>query len=189
MKKSAVRERILDVASRLFYEQGYNLTGINQIIEEAGIARGSLYNHFDSKTDLLLAYLKEAEDNWFGEMTHFLSPIIDPQEKILALFDFRMARQLKLNFAGCQFIKISSEVPKDDAAVFKAVTHQKDRFRLFILDRLKERNMPNRLMPMEMLADTLYLLLEGAAVTGAIYKSSDALENARKIAGKLLSDT
>ena len=57
MRESSVKDRILDTASRLFYDQGYHVTGINQIIDEADIARASLYNHFPSKTDLLLAYL------------------------------------------------------------------------------------------------------------------------------------
>ena len=51
MRESAVKDRILDTASRLFYERGDHTTGINQIIEEAEIARASLYNHFPSKTD------------------------------------------------------------------------------------------------------------------------------------------
>lgn len=46
-----VRENILSTAADLFYKQGYNSTGINQIIDEADIARGSLYNHFKSKND------------------------------------------------------------------------------------------------------------------------------------------
>ena len=51
------RKKIVDTAARLFYEQGYNSTGINQIIAEAGIAKASLYAHFSSKEDLLKEYL------------------------------------------------------------------------------------------------------------------------------------
>ncbi len=64
-KTQAVRDRIMEAASRLFYRQGYTLTGINQIIAEAGIAIGSLYNHFPSKTALLIAYLQEEDRLWF----------------------------------------------------------------------------------------------------------------------------
>ena len=52
MRESAVKDRILDTASRLFYDQGYHITGINQIIEEAEIARASLYNHFPNSMNL-----------------------------------------------------------------------------------------------------------------------------------------
>jgi len=49
MVTNSVRDKIVSVAGRLFYEQGYNNTGINQVIDEAGIAKASLYNHFNSK--------------------------------------------------------------------------------------------------------------------------------------------
>jgi len=57
MKHSAVRQTIIETASDLFYHNGYNLTGINEVIQEAGIAKATLYNHFKSKDDLCSAYL------------------------------------------------------------------------------------------------------------------------------------
>ena len=186
MKKSVVRERILEVASRLFYEQGYNLTGINQIIEEADIARASLYNHFASKTDLLLAYLKEAEDIWFLEMEDFTARFSDPRQKLLALFDFRMERQHKRGFGGCQFIKISAEVSRQDSEVLDAVSHQKSRLKVYITNIVKDLPENNRPLTPELLGDALFLLLEGAAVSGSIYKNQESMETARAIADNLL---
>ncbi|HAD79392.1 MAG TPA: TetR family transcriptional regulator, partial [Flavobacteriaceae bacterium] len=73
MKSSvAVRDRILDTASELFYRQGYNSTGINQIIDEAEIARASLYHHVKSKNDLLYAYLEKTNDAWFAQLHQFI---------------------------------------------------------------------------------------------------------------------
>src|SRR6201996_5810689 len=109
MKESAVKDRILDTASRLFYEQGYHVTGINQIIEEADIARASLYNHFTSKTELLLAYLDRTHEEWFRELDVFLAPVAGPREKLLALFDFRIRRQQRNKYRGCNFNKITAE--------------------------------------------------------------------------------
>lgn len=53
-----VIDKILDTTDRLFYEQGYSNTFINQIIEEADIAKASLYKHFETKTDLLISYVQ-----------------------------------------------------------------------------------------------------------------------------------
>ncbi|MCF0056019.1 TetR/AcrR family transcriptional regulator [Dyadobacter sp. CY356] len=189
MKKSAVRERILKVASRLFYEQGYNLTGINQIIEEADIARASLYNHFDSKTDLLLAYLKEAEDVWYKEMEEFTANFFDPKHKLLALFDFRMERQNKRGFGGCQFIKISAEVSRQDLVVFDAVSHQKSRLKFFIDSIVGNLPQNNQVLSHTMLSDALFFLLEGATVSGSIYKNQESMLAAKAIAEKLLQDS
>jgi len=51
-------ERILDVASDLFYRQGYRATGINEVIKESGVAKATFYNHFPTKDDLCYAYLE-----------------------------------------------------------------------------------------------------------------------------------
>ena len=58
MKHSEVKNHIVETASNLFYANGYNLTGINQIISEAGIAKATLYNHFKSKEDICVSYLQ-----------------------------------------------------------------------------------------------------------------------------------
>jgi len=187
MKESATRTRILDVASRLFYEQGYNSTGINQIIEEANIARGSLYNHFPSKRDLLSAYLQNAEELWFDGLDQFLAAIKNPKLKLLGLFDYRIERQLRSNFGGCQFIKIGAEIPKDDTDAFELVRHQKNRIKLYISDLLIHINLSDtQPFTKEMLADTLFLILEGATISATVYKNVEAIRNAKNIAKKLL---
>lgn len=71
-----VKKNILTTAANLFYKQGYNSTGINQIIDEAGIARGSLYNHFKSKTDLLHTYLQETKNSWFDQLLAILRKLM-----------------------------------------------------------------------------------------------------------------
>ncbi len=186
MKKSAARTRIINVASRLFYEQGYNSTGINQIIDEAEIARGSLYKHFPSKRDLLTAYIQNAENSWFAELDKMLEPLKDPKQKLLALFDFRVERQLRSDFGGCQFIKIGAEVPKDDLNAFKLVSQQKERIKIYIKEFLQQINLSQpQVLSKEMLADTLFLLMEGATVTASIYKDVQAIRDAKKIAEAL----
>lgn len=188
MKESAARVRILDVASRLFYEQGYNSTGINQIIIEAEIARGSLYKHFPSKKDLLIAYLQKAEELWFGELDKFLKPIKDPQNKLLGLFDYRIDRQLRSNFGGCQFSKISAEIPKDDLTTFALVVHQKDRLKTYIKNLLEQTSLRKPgMLSEQILADSLFLMMEGATLVTSISKDVYALKNAKKIAEKLIS--
>ena len=187
MKESAVRNRILGVASRLFYDQGYNSTGINQIIAEADIARASLYHHFPSKTDLLKAYIQEADDQWFIGLEAFLEPIHDPREKLLGIFDYRMGRQQASNFGGCQFVKVSAEIPREEMELFEMVSHQKQRIQVYIKGLLLqlEPNQEHQLST-DMLADTLFLLMEGATVTASIYKDPQALKNAKGIAEKLI---
>src|SRR6202012_2728272 len=131
MRESAVKDRILDTASRLFYDQGYHVTGINQIIEEAAIARASLYNHFPSKTDLLLAYLDRTHAEGFVELDAYLAYMASPREKMMALFAYRIQRQRKLKYKGCHFNKITAETSEDEQ-VFRRVKMHKERFRQYI---------------------------------------------------------
>ena len=64
MTKSDPRERLLRTAESLFQAQGYRATGINQLLEEAGVAKASFYHHFKSKEELLIAFLRRAHETW-----------------------------------------------------------------------------------------------------------------------------
>ena len=57
----ATRRQLLDVATQLFAEQGYDLTSIEQVLGEAGVSRGSLYHHYDSKEQLFEAVVEQLE--------------------------------------------------------------------------------------------------------------------------------
>jgi AcrR family transcriptional regulator len=184
MRESAVKDRILDTASRLFYDQGYHVTGINQIIEEADIARASLYNHYASKTDLLLAYLDRTHAEWFVELDAYLSPMATSKEKLLALFDFRIRRQQKHQFKGCHFSKITAETSEDEE-VFRRVKMHKERLRQTIRGLVKQTE-HQHLLDDDALTDALFLLLEGGIALGAMFRSSEDAEKARKIAKRLL---
>lgn len=185
MRESGVKERILETASRLFYDQGYHVTGINQIIDEADIARASLYNHYPSKTDLLLAYLDKTHASWFEELDLFLKPIEGIREKLLGLFDFRSLRQQKLKYKGCHFNKIASEASDDQAVLAKVKAH-KERFRRLIHELVAQIPHRRSILDNEKLADTIFLLLEGGIAIGGMYRSSEAAEKAKQIAEAIL---
>ena len=101
--KNDPRERLLETAARLFYAQGYRCTGINQIIEEAQVAKASFYHHFKSKEDLLIAYLERAHDVNLGKIRGFVTKGRTPAERIRRLFLF-VEEGLKTGaYDGCPF--------------------------------------------------------------------------------------
>ena len=108
---NSVREQIVSTATRLFLSQGYNLTGINQIIEEAGVAKASLYYHFPSKEDLGVAYLKRRSQSWFGGVTEYLKEVTDPRDYLIGVFEYRAIFVQENNFSGCSYTRIISELP------------------------------------------------------------------------------
>lgn len=187
MKKEKVQERIIRVASDLFYRQGYNSTGINQIIAEADIAIGSLYNHFSSKNDLLLAYLIKEELKWFEGFENSNFKISDPKDKLSALIDYRKKLQQSSQFAGCHFIKIISEIGDGNPVISDFAKKHKQKQKELIRALVKQSNVKEESMDSDLIADTIFLLIEGAVVTSTINKNNDSFDQIKKIIKGLIS--
>lgn len=185
MRESEVRKKIIDTAARLFHGQGYNATGINQIIAEAKVAKRSLYQHFESKTDLLIAYLDQFQDNWYATIHVYLADMENPNERVLALFDFRIFYQEKHLFPGCPFSKINAEVGFDQERINLRVQQGKNVFKEFILNLVKDAVHKEMLNDQEF-ADMIFLIIEGALISTSIYKSTDDLKNGKLLVAKFL---
>jgi len=181
MKKEKVQERIIRVASDLFYRQGFNSTGINQIIAEADIAIGSLYNHFSSKNDLLQAYLIKEEIEWFKGFEEHISKISDPREKILSLIDYRKRLQKSAKFAGCHFIKIISEIGDSSPAVSDFVKQHKLKQKEIIRKLVNDYAEKIKNVDANLSTENIFLLIEGAVVTSTINKNTDAFDQIKKM--------
>ncbi|UKB80597.1 TetR/AcrR family transcriptional regulator [Chryseobacterium sp. MEBOG07] len=186
MKKEKVRDRMIRVASDLFYKQGFNSTGINQIIAEADIAIGSLYNHFSSKNDLLQAYLIKEELNWFEGFESSTSKISEPREKLLALIDYRKKLQQTSQFAGCHFIKIVSEIGEGNPSVSSFARQHKEKQKDIIKTLIEEYGAEKELVDADLLADTIFLLIEGAVVTSTINRQNESFDQVKKMVQGLL---
>jgi AcrR family transcriptional regulator len=186
MKKEKVKERIVRVACELFYKQGYNSTGINQIIAEADIAIGSLYNHFSSKNDLLKTYLAKQELDWFTGFEEFSSSNRSSRDKIYALVNYRKKLQSSSAFAGCHFIKINAELGDSDPAISDFVMKHKEKQKAMTLTLVKEYNEEGGSVNAKEVTETLFLLIEGAVVISTINKNTAAFDQINNIIQDLL---
>jgi AcrR family transcriptional regulator len=180
-----VIDKILDTADKLFYKQGYSNTGINQIIEEADIAKASLYKHFETKTDLLIAYVQRTHELWFTRLEASVNKVTDPKEKILAIFDHHTQRQEIRQFGGCPFIKVNDEAGTDDPRFLKEIQATKIHSKEFI-KMLVENSDHKKVLSDEELAETIYVMLEGSIVTASVFKRADEIQSAKKIIEKLI---
>src|SRR5436190_20598657 len=105
-----VGERILTTASDLFYREGVRAVGIQRVIDEAGIAKASLYAHYASKDDLVAACLSRQGDTWRAAVEDRLSdPSLDARSKLLRIFDLQTERIADPGFRGCPFQNTGSE--------------------------------------------------------------------------------
>jgi AcrR family transcriptional regulator len=114
-KRPSARERLLAASDELFYRNGVHSTGIDAVIEKAGVAKGSLYYIFGGKDELVAAYLRGRLDAWRGRVTAAQAGVDDPEEKILAVFD-AIADYVSLpEFRGCPFVNAAAEAPAGEA--------------------------------------------------------------------------
>ncbi|MEQ1554605.1 MAG: TetR/AcrR family transcriptional regulator [Ferruginibacter sp.] len=172
------KDRIVETASKLFYEQGYNSTGINQVIKEAGVAKASLYAHFSSKEELLKEYLQKTAittNQILQQITHDKQT---PKEKVLGVFDFLTQFSNQTCFNGCHFQNVLAEVSSENIEVKSIIRNQKNRIRQLFVEILKPLNK-------EELADEFYILFEGAIISSKVHEDLWAIKTTRKIVEKL----
>ena len=181
------KKNILDTASRLFYHQGYNNTGINQIIEEAGVAKASLYQHFKSKEDLLIEYLEVVFKQTMQRLRDAAENKSIAQEKISAIFKFASEYTNSKDFYGCNFLNIAAEIPKDNHRVYALIQQQKNEIRsLFTEILIVNAKGKNARQNAANLADEIYILFDGALMSCKIYGNSWPVLTAHKAALKLM---
>jgi AcrR family transcriptional regulator len=186
---STPAERILETAYKLFYTQGYNLTGINQILDEAKVAKASLYHYFGSKEELGIAYVKKVREDWFLSFEVHLSKKKDAKQKILTAFDFLEINMRMNDFMGCRFINLLTEIetssPEMRVQVLEHKSKLRNRFRSLVHEYTREH-------PQLLFAnahDTIYMLFEAAIIESKIYKDVWPILAAKKTTNHILALT
>jgi AcrR family transcriptional regulator len=183
----SVKEHIIQTATRLFHEQGYNRTGINQVIEEAGVAKASLYYHFPSKEDLCVAYMQRRADNWVNGLEEYLKNVDDPRERLVKTFDYRAIHLKNNQFGGCSYIKIISELPQRGEKIDEKVLGIKEKQRKFFHD-LTRKLAGIEKKSAAVLADKIFLLFDGGTVQCQVYRDTAPLKIAKKAVMDLLDE-
>ena len=183
MKQAGVRERIIETASRLFYYNGYNQTGINQIIEEANVAKASMYVHFRSKEDIAVAYLQRRHGNWMGDLGAHVSKHRDPKAKILGCFDFLQKWLKEVDYRGCGWQNIITDLPEDHNKIKNQAVLHKSLVRDWVREVLLEAYPKKQATQ---LGDELHVLLEGTIILSQIHKASWPILSGKRACKKLL---
>lgn len=178
------RQRLLDTADRLFYEHGIRAVGVDRVIAEAGVAKTTLYAHFPSKDDLILAVLKQREEASFAFFREAVARHRTTAPNALRAFFAALAEYMESpKFRGCAFQNAAVELadPAHPAAVF--ARDFKRRFRDFLADLIEEAvGVAGRAF-----TPAISLLVEGALITGVVSGQADAVAVARDAALTLLA--
>ena len=184
MNKMSVKERIIEAASRLFYFEGYNQTGINQIIEEANVAKSSMYQTFRSKEDIAVVYLQRRHSMWMGDLAKFVSEKKEGREKMEGAIDFVHHWLIDVEFRGCGFQNIITDLPEGQDKISDQVALHKNELFNWIHEQVKAENRAGE--DSEVLAGEIIVLVEGAIILSQIQKNSWPIESAKSALRKLL---
>lgn len=114
MASPSVRDKLLSSAARLFYAEGIAATGVGSIIEDAGVAKMSLYNNFASKDALVVAYIEARHEEWLGLYEQRVCSSRDGRDGVLAVVDAYIDHaQLgyEHGFRGCGLLNAAAELP------------------------------------------------------------------------------
>lgn len=173
-----------------FYTHGFRATGTDRILAESGVAKMTLYKHFRSKDDLILAALQLRDErfrNWL--MSEMERTATTPKARLLAMFDalkiwFQGEAFKGLGFSGCAFINASAEfLHQDDPAHRLSAEHKKR-----IVDYLAKLCAQAGFAEPENLAEELALLKEGAIVTAYVRGMPEAARMAKRLVQILISE-
>jgi AcrR family transcriptional regulator len=182
---SEARRRILETADRLFYEEGLRAVGVDRIIAEASVAKMTLYTHFTSKDDLILAVLKHREEC----VSEFFRSAMErhgrkTKSPLRAFFAALKEWFDSPGFRGCAFQNAAIELADPAHAGTEFVRGYKQRFGEFLRDLIEQSVGKGAAK----VAPAVTLLVEGAIVTAAIQGKPDAADVARDAALKLVAE-
>lgn len=128
-RPSAARTRLIDSATRLFYEEGIHAVGVDRIIDEAAVTRATLYNQFGGKENLVLAYLRNEDEMLRALFAQAGAEVMDPTQLVDAVIE-GIASDIRLRHTrGCPFINAAAEYPDADGAVRRLIDEHREWFR------------------------------------------------------------
>lgn len=178
-----VRRRILDSAYDLFSEQGVRAVGIDEVIEKADVAKATLYRHFPSKDELVLAFLQRREQRWTYEWlaADATRRGSTPQEQLLAIFDVFDEWFRRDDFEGCSFINTLLEMGAGHPLGTASASHLEN-IRSFLRSLAAQAGIADP----EAFARTWHILMKGSIVA-AMEGDPEAAQRAKSLARLLLA--
>ncbi|GBG38205.1 TetR/AcrR family transcriptional regulator [Mycobacterium montefiorense] len=175
----SARERVLNAAYDLFSRRGIHAVGTDEVIDRAGVAKATLYRHFATKNDLVLAVLQRREEIWTHGLIEAQSEQRGdtPEEQLLAIFDVMHDWfQLRDGYEGCSFINVLLELGADHPAGQASIAHIDH-----VRDIVRRRAVAAGLTDVEDFASSWHILMKGAIILAAV-GDLEAARRAQKMA-------
>src|SRR3984957_16360359 len=176
----SARDRLLEAANELFYDEGVHTVGIDRVIERAGVAKASLYNTFGSKDELVRAYLEGRHARVAARITRYLERYSDPRDRLLGVFEAQGELFAEQGFRGCAFVSASAESPGE------AVSRAADDYRGWVRGLLTGLSREAGAADPEKLGRQLHMIYDGASLSARMDRDPSSWVTARAAAETLL---
>ena len=185
MPSQAAAERILDTASKLFYQKGIRATGVDSIAAESGMTKMTLYACYGSKEELVRVYLARRDQRW----REWLKEAVERRahregpRRPLVVFDALGERFADPEFRGCAFINAMAELDDREHPGYIAAAQHKAKVQDYVRTLLEESGYRDS----GALARRFMVLIDGAMVTASRERRPEAARHAKEMATSLLS--
>jgi AcrR family transcriptional regulator len=178
------RERILDTVYELFSRRGIRAVGIEEVIERASVAKATLYRHFPSKDELVLAFLQQREQRWTLDWVEAEARRggSTPEEQLLAIFDAFDGWFRRDDFEACSFINVMLEMGPEHPASTASIQHLEN-IRAIVRRLAEEADLRDP----DSFARSWHILMKGSIVSAA-EGDTEAAQRAKSMARCLLNE-
>ncbi len=180
--RASKRDLLIDCAYRLFASDGFHATGIDRIIDEAGVAKMTLYNNFGSKDQLIAQVLDHASQGLLVTMRGWIADSNDPFEQIMLLFDGLGAMFQNPDQCGCLIQAAAAEYSDPDSPVVLAIHAHHARVRALLVELTAAAECRDA----DSLASQIALLLAGTQCAARVQRCSAPAEQGKRAAAVLL---
>lgn len=168
--KITPKEKLFQTAARLFYQQGYQAVGVDTLAAVAGIGKMTLYRHYPTKDDLIEAFLRDSDKVFWDEFEQLTRDKPTAREKLLAFFEGLQAYVLSPACYGCPFLNVAAEFPEADYIGHQVALEHKQNVHKHFYQLVAEAGAQQP----EVLANALFLLMDGAYMAARTFGSSPA---------------
>lgn len=182
---SIKRQELIETAIQLFSKHGYHGTGIDRIAEEANVSKKTMYHHFRSKEELILAALRHHDGLFRNQFMKQVNHTSDkPYERLLNIFDVAHAWFAGKEFYGCMFINAIGEYSEPNTSI-REICKEFKRAMLGYIEELAEQA---GISKAQEVASAISLLLEGSIVTAQVSGDANSADTAKQ-AAKVIVDS
>ncbi|WP_312706824.1 TetR family transcriptional regulator [Stenotrophomonas sp.] len=176
------RQKILATAEALIYQNGIHATGMDLLVRTSGVARKSIYRHFENKDEVAAAALSARDIRWLAWFQGECDKTDGPEARILRMFTVLKAWFETEDYRGCAFINTAGEVGNPEDPIRRIARHHKQKLLNYTLELTGQLGVEQP----DALARQLLVLMEGAITVSRVLGDYDAADNARDVAQLLL---